>query len=63
MADNKPKGHVEFRQSPVNLAADIPGDAMMREHLDEMIQNDGYPGSCGVINPGKEKEQHHPAGE
>jgi hypothetical protein len=50
MTEKKTKGHVEFRQPRVKLVADIPGDAVMREHLDEMIQNDGYPGSCSVID-------------
>jgi hypothetical protein len=54
MADDKPKGHVEFRQPLVKLVADIPGDDILREHLDEMIQNDGYPGSCSVINTEKQ---------
>jgi hypothetical protein len=54
MADDKPKGHVEFRQPLVKLVADIPGDDILREHLDEMIQNDGYPGSCSVINTQKQ---------
>jgi hypothetical protein len=49
MKVRKPKGHVEFKQPPVKLAADMPGDDEMREHLDEMIQNDGYQGSCTVM--------------
>jgi hypothetical protein len=56
MTDDKPKGHVEFRQPPAKLVADIPGDDVMREHLDEMMKNDGYPGSCSTINP-KTKDQ------
>jgi hypothetical protein len=56
MTENKPKGHVEFHQPPSKLIADIPGDDVMREHLDEMIQNDGYPGSCPPINT-KKKDQ------
>lgn len=44
----KGKGHVEFRQSAVKLVADLPGDEEMREHLDEQIAKDGYPGSCGI---------------
>jgi hypothetical protein len=56
MTEDKPKGHVEFRQPPVKLIADIPGDDVMREHLDEMIQNDGFPGSCSPINT-KNKDQ------
>ncbi|EPD92728.1 MULTISPECIES: hypothetical protein [unclassified Paenibacillus] len=51
MSDKHPKGRVEFRQPPVKLTADLPGDPEMREHLDEMRANDGYPGSCGIINP------------
>jgi hypothetical protein len=46
MTEHKNKGHVEFRQPAVQLAADLPGDEEMREHLDEMKQNDGYPGDC-----------------
>ncbi|MED4604464.1 hypothetical protein P9314_27935 [Paenibacillus validus] len=57
MTDRKPKGHVEFNQSPAKLAADLPGDGEMREHLEETMQNDGYPGSCAVINTGQQQEQ------
>ncbi|WP_175532530.1 hypothetical protein [Paenibacillus sp. yr247] len=56
MTNNKPKGHVEFRQPAAKLVADIPGDEVMRAHLDEMIQNDGYPGSCSIIDT-KNKDQ------
>ena len=48
MTEQKRKGHVEFRQPPVKLAADLPGDEQMREELGDMQMNDGYPGSCGV---------------
>lgn len=57
MTDRKPKGHVEFHQPAVKLVADIPGDEEMREHLDEMMQTDGYPGSCTVIGTGKQDAQ------
>ncbi|WP_197035473.1 hypothetical protein [Paenibacillus sp. UNC451MF] len=50
MADTKPKGHVEFRQPPAKLVADMAGDEEMREHLEEMMQNDGHPGSCSVVD-------------
>ncbi|MBD0381431.1 hypothetical protein [Paenibacillus sedimenti] len=56
MTDSKPKGHVEFHQPPVKLVADIPGDEIMREHLDEMMEKDGYPGSCTVINAKQNNE-------
>ncbi|WP_282937810.1 hypothetical protein [Paenibacillus sp. RC67] len=56
MTDIKPKGHVEFRQPPAKLVADRAGDEEMREHLDEMIQNDGYPGSCSVIDTQQENK-------
>jgi hypothetical protein len=46
--ENKRKGHVEFKQPAVKLVADLPGDEEMREHLDEQIAKDGYPGSCGI---------------
>ncbi len=55
--DNKPKGHVEFRQSPVKLVADLPGDEAMREHLDETMQNDGYKGSCSIIDTKSEDQE------
>ncbi|WP_426454464.1 hypothetical protein ACP26L_17605 [Paenibacillus sp. S-38] len=45
----QPKGHVEFHAPVVKLTADLPGDEEMREHLEETIANDGYPGSCAVI--------------
>jgi hypothetical protein len=55
IADHKPKGHVEFRQSPAKLVAELPDDGEMRENLDEMMQNDGYTGSCAVINTEQEE--------
>jgi hypothetical protein len=51
MVHKSTKGHVEFRQPPAKMVADLPGDDEMREHLDDMTQNDGSPGSCAVINP------------
>ncbi|MFS0839119.1 hypothetical protein [Paenibacillus sp. 1P03SA] len=54
MSDKHPKGRVEFRQPPVKLTADLPGDPEMREHLDEMRENDGYPGSCGILSTPEE---------
>ncbi|WP_179136254.1 hypothetical protein [Paenibacillus sp. 32352] len=54
MTDAKPKGLVEFHQPPAKLVADRAGDEEMREHLDEMIQNDGYPGSCTVVDTSAE---------
>jgi len=44
---------VEFRQPPVRLAADLPGDGQMREELGDMQRNDGYPGACGVPGNGQ----------
>jgi len=32
----------------VKLVAEMPGDREMQEHLQEMKENDGYPGSCGI---------------
>ncbi|TVX96821.1 hypothetical protein [Paenibacillus cremeus] len=49
MTEQKSKGHVEFRQPAVKLVADIPGDAEMRENIDDMQISDGYPGSCGIV--------------
>ncbi|MFC6228876.1 hypothetical protein ACFQI7_13760 [Paenibacillus allorhizosphaerae] len=49
MTKQKRKGHVEFRQPPVKLVADIPGDATMRENIEDMQMSDGYPGSCGIV--------------
>lgn len=46
----KQKGHVEFRSTPVKLAADMPEDENVREHLDEMKLSDGYQGSCGIMS-------------
>jgi hypothetical protein len=56
MTRKEPKGHVEFRQPPAQLTADLPGDPEMREHLDEMRANDGYPGSCGIGNTESEQK-------
>ncbi|WP_166241304.1 hypothetical protein [Paenibacillus turpanensis] len=55
MTKPKAKGHVEFHQPVVQLAADLPQDEEMREHLDEMKANDGYPGSCGIIGKNTSK--------
>lgn len=30
------------------IMADLPGDASMREQLQERKENDGFPGSCGI---------------
>ncbi|XEC92884.1 hypothetical protein AB6A23_15980 [Paenibacillus tarimensis] len=57
MTDKKTKGHVEFNPSPVQVTADRPGDEEMREQLDEMIQQDGFPGSCGVIESEEKQEK------
>jgi hypothetical protein len=32
----------------VKVVADMPGDDEMREELETMKKNDGYPGSCGI---------------
>lgn len=53
MTKSAPRGHVEFRQPPVQLAADMPEDEEMREHLEEMKASDGYPGSCGTLRTEK----------
>lgn len=51
MTENVPeKGHVEFHQPLVKLVADLPTDDEMREHLDELKENDGYQGSCITIH-------------
>jgi hypothetical protein len=49
LTEQKRKGHVEFRQPLVKLVADIPGDAKVREKLEDMQMSDGYPGSCGIV--------------
>lgn len=54
MAERTKRGHVEFKQTPVKLVADMPEDEEMREHLDEMKANDGYEGSCGIDSSEKE---------
>lgn len=55
MTDRQPKGHVEFRQPAAKLVADAPGDEQMRENLDEMRMNDGFPGSCGIAQGSKQE--------
>lgn len=54
------QGHVEFRAPAVKLTADLPGDDEMRRHLDETMQNDGYPGTCAVIRSETEEEKDSP---
>ncbi|WP_248924680.1 hypothetical protein [Paenibacillus hamazuiensis] len=49
MTEGTKKGQVKFKQPPVKLVADMPEDEEMRGHLEEMRQNDGFPGSCGII--------------
>ncbi|MFC0213137.1 hypothetical protein ACFFK0_11845 [Paenibacillus chartarius] len=58
MTERKPKGLVEFRQPPAKLVADIPGDEEMREHLEETMHGDGYPGACGVIDVSRPSSEH-----
>lgn len=41
---------MEFRQPLVKLVADIPGDAKVREKLEDMQMSDGYTGSCGIVD-------------
>jgi hypothetical protein len=39
------------RKTPVQqvkVVAEMPDDEEMREHLQEMKEHDGYPGSCGI---------------
>lgn len=50
MTERHPKGHVEFRQPPAKLVASAPGDEEMQEHLEEMMEEDGYPGSCTIVD-------------
>ncbi|MEG6589708.1 hypothetical protein [Paenibacillus barengoltzii] len=45
------RGHVEFRPPMIQLAADLPGDEDMREHLNDLKMNDGFQGSCGPLMP------------
>jgi hypothetical protein len=33
----------------VKVVAEMAGDEQMREKLDEMKKNDGYPESCGIL--------------
>lgn len=32
------------------VVADMPGDDAMRSDLQQQIENDGHPGSCGIDN-------------
>ncbi|KIL37528.1 hypothetical protein SD71_02555 [Cohnella kolymensis] len=32
------------------VVADVPGDEAMRSNLQQQIENDGHPGSCGINN-------------
>lgn len=56
MTESKPKGHVEFHQPAAKLVADLPDDESMRENLEEMKLNDGYPGGCAVIRSDQQKD-------
>ncbi|MFE5317448.1 hypothetical protein ACFQ88_01950 [Paenibacillus sp. NPDC056579] len=51
MPKAKRKGLVEFHQPAAKLVADIPEDEAVREQLQNQVQDDGYPGSCTVLNP------------
>jgi len=33
---------------PVKIVAEMPEDSEMRDNLQEMKENDGHPGSCGI---------------
>lgn len=50
MENHTGKGHVEFSQSGAKLTAEMPGDEEMREHLKEWKENDGFKGSCVIVN-------------
>jgi hypothetical protein len=32
----------------VKIVAEMPGDREMQDELQELKENDGYPGSCGL---------------
>ncbi|MDU4696953.1 MULTISPECIES: hypothetical protein [Paenibacillus] len=51
MSNARKRGHVEFRPPRVQLAADLPGDENLREHLDDLKMHDGFQGSCGTVSP------------
>jgi hypothetical protein len=51
------KGHVEFREPAVRLAAELPGDETMREHLKEWQERDGYEGSCGIARAAEDESE------
>lgn len=56
MTESKPKGFVQFREPAAKLTADLPGDEEMREHLEETMQNDGYPGGCAVVSTDRQDD-------
>lgn len=47
----KPHDRTDEREQTVQLVAELPGDDEMRDNLEDMRKNDGYPGSCGINPP------------
>jgi hypothetical protein len=50
LTDKPLKGKIQ-RKPPVQqvkLVAEMPQDEEMRENLQNMKENDGFPGSCGI---------------
>ncbi|WP_158453679.1 hypothetical protein [Paenibacillus beijingensis] len=47
--EQRGKSETAGAQQEVKVVAEMPGDSEMREQLDEMQANDGFPGSCGGL--------------
>jgi hypothetical protein len=50
LTETTPRDKIQRKppEQRVIMVAEMPQDEEMREKLDEMKQNDGYQGSCGV---------------
>lgn len=50
MGNTGKRGLVEFHPPLVKVTAELPGDENLRDHLDELKENDGYQGSCITVS-------------
>lgn len=49
MTNEKFENHEDTEPTQkVKIVAELPGDKEMQDKLQDMKENDGYPGSCGI---------------
>jgi hypothetical protein len=45
---NEQDNAIPQTEQRVKIVAEMPEDKEMRDNLEELQENDGYPGSCGL---------------